>query len=230
MSAAMAIFSSLPRKTSFLWKSLADSPVFFTFCTAKMKSFLLTGRAFVPRGGKPLEVRFNIELLLLFGLPSPSHPTAFRDAPEVISLTGSHAAARQTSFRSLPLYPIVISATFGKNDFASGVMCCFSKNRRNSWSLELWFGNAISNDRGSRRKIAGSTSYGRLVAPRTIIGGVGNIMDDEFASSAFVLLLVLPLPSSSLSLLFGRSESKPSHNVKNSLFILFTALPSVPSL
>mmetsp|Transcript_20065 Transcript_20065/g.46024 ORF Transcript_20065/g.46024 Transcript_20065/m.46024 type:complete len:244 (+) Transcript_20065:1025-1756(+) len=113
-------------------------------------------------------------------------------------------------------------------------MSCFSRNSSSSCSRDSYEGRLISNDLGRRLRIAASISYGRFVAPRTMIGGVGN----STSSSAPTSDCVSPRPnhpSSDSTATVGRltfllSLRRPSQSVRNSDFIELTALPSVPSL
>ena len=82
---------------------------------------------------------------------------------------------------------------------AFSVIGCFSRNRLRICIRLFMSGRPISNVRGSRRRMAESTSYGRFVAPRTITG----------RDSSFRLSVVMP-----------------SHKVRNSLFMVLVALPS----
>mmetsp|Transcript_13971 Transcript_13971/g.20861 ORF Transcript_13971/g.20861 Transcript_13971/m.20861 type:complete len:346 (-) Transcript_13971:405-1442(-) len=177
---------------------LAVSPVFFTFPRASSKSSFPTGRGLIPFGG-PNEL-FFCALVFEF-VPFANPITAFRETSFVISRIGFIAAALHSSFRSLPEYPFVTLAIVGIICLASSVILSFIKNKFNICSRDFMLGSPISNVLGRRLKIAESTSYGRLVAPSTVIGG------ESFAS-----------------------EVIPSHRVRNSDFMLVVALPSLESL
>mmetsp|Transcript_12556 Transcript_12556/g.35920 ORF Transcript_12556/g.35920 Transcript_12556/m.35920 type:complete len:312 (+) Transcript_12556:340-1275(+) len=112
---------------------------------------------------------------------------------------GSMAAARHNSFKSDPEYPSVTFANAGMLLRAFSVIGCFSRNKVRICILLFMSGRPISKVRGSLRRMAESTSYGRFVAPRTITG----------RDSSFRLSVVMP-----------------SHKVRNSLFMVLVALPS----
>mmetsp|Transcript_50123 Transcript_50123/g.150879 ORF Transcript_50123/g.150879 Transcript_50123/m.150879 type:complete len:375 (-) Transcript_50123:46-1170(-) len=129
--------------------------------------------------------------------------TALRELSRVISLIGSIAAQRHSSFRSDPEYPSVHFATLGIMFRAFSVIFCFFRNNSNICSRESKFGRPISNVRGNLRRMAESTSYGRLVAPSTMTG--------RSASRAESVII-------------------PSQSVRNSDFMVDVAEPSDESL
>mmetsp|Transcript_49619 Transcript_49619/g.155360 ORF Transcript_49619/g.155360 Transcript_49619/m.155360 type:complete len:207 (-) Transcript_49619:517-1137(-) len=120
----------------------------------------------------------------------------------ISSCTGANKAARQSSLRSLPLYP---SVSFDSWTKSSSSVTSWERIFLRISSLCCAPGTSIKNDRGIRRKIALSIAHGRFVAPMTT-----TCADDSVESPSHRAMnsdFMLQLASYSPSFLSRRKES-----------------------